>query len=302
MGFKALPDFTFESIDWGAVGRNFVVGLTKALAFLQSIDYGGILSMDGTATKVFATLRQAFNAIDFNAVGNQVGNAIVSALGKLAAFINRVNWNQVGQAMVDGRRDQSARLVAGWPELSAILAALVKGLIAVLKGLALLLVGIATALGAVSKVLSAATGMPAQVTAKLDNARDAVVTAANVYGNALGIGKQIVQGIANGVVLLPPLAKKLEGTSPARSRRQADCCTVPATSCSPNKPSVSRWLGIGLRLIEGIGKLDQMSRELIAMGNQLTAIANRRAAEDRAAAVRDAEAALAAARKRRKAW
>ena len=59
-------------------------------------------------------------------------------------------------------------------------------------------------------------------------------------------------------------------------------------------------LGIGMGFINGMKKVNAvMLAELTATGRQLAAIAERRAAEDRSAAVRDASAALAEARKKK---
>jgi hypothetical protein len=295
----------FNAIDWGAVGAVIGDGLRRALAFLSQINYGAILSQVGA--KVFDTIRSVFNAIDFNAVGQKVGGALVTALSKLTSFINRVNWNQVGQAIVAGMGIAIKGLASWLAGLNypAILGALAKGIVAVLKGLANLLLGIATALGKaiIAGIVAGLEGIIPKVKAKLDGARDAVVQAAkNVYGNALGIGKQIVAGILAGIVGLPgQLADKLESYVTGAIAKVGGILHGSGdwmfTKHAVGKPLAE---GIGLGFIEGMRKVNnQMTRELNAMGAQLAAIANRRAAEDRASAVRDAEAALVQARKKK---
>jgi hypothetical protein len=249
-------------------------------------------------------IQDKLGKIDWGKVGAAMGAGVTAAANRLAAAIQNADFEKAGAVAAKG-------FVDGWKnavrniDWSALAAAVGRLLFAALTLQSRLLFGAAKVLGAqiIRGVQEGLTGVKNAVTAKLDAARDAVVNAAKyAYGNALGIGKAIVSGVVDGLTglfqaVVGKITGGIDGAIAYAKKHYKIGSPSKVFADEIGKPLAE---GLGMGFIDGMRKVNnQMTRELNVMQNQLTAITNRRAAEDRAAAVRDAEAALVQARKKK---
>lgn len=99
------------SIDWASLFASAKAGISAAVGAIftalknafNAIDWGAVWdSVKKIAAAGLTELKAAFNAIPWGTLGKLVGDLIVKALNMLDDFIKQVNWAAVARAMVDG--------------------------------------------------------------------------------------------------------------------------------------------------------------------------------------------------------
>lgn len=298
----------FNAIDWQAVGKTLMDGLHRAFDFLSGVDWGGILKNVGS--NVLGELKSVFNAINWGELGSALGRMLVLAFNKIATFMNSVNWNAVGQALVRGigiGLKALGSFLAGvnW---GTVLKAIGLGIIAVLKGLGGLLLGIA---GAVGKAIitgikngavalwgglkSWLAGIPGQIKGLFSGAAKWLYNAGLAVLSGFWDGlKSKWNAVAGWVGGLGGKIKGLKG--PIGKDRTLLLDEGRAIMDGLRAGLEAGWLK-NVAFLRGIAAATV--KEINALQGQLNAINARRETQDRAAAVRDATAALAEARKKK---
>lgn len=264
---------------------------------IQSIEWGQL----GSTVK--QKIGDTFSRIDWGQVGRALSNGFTKLVTGLAAFVRSVNWAQVSTAIVNG----IGRFLAGvnWGALAKASFGL---FVATLKAQYSFVYGAALTVGkAVLKgVVAGMEGIGNWVWDKLQTLAQKVAGfAKQIYGNALNVGKRLVHGIGDGIRGAWDWALAQAGELVQRLKDKIIFW---------DSPPEAYGMKIGARLVGGIGAgmLGHLQSAVTAAGQvvtaiktqisklnaEITAINERRAAEDRAQAVRDTAAALAEARKK----
>lgn len=331
-GIGAGLQAKFESISWGAVGQKIGDGISTAVD-------KAISGTKGLPTKIL----HAADSIDWNALGRKMGPGLAAAVASAIAVALSPgfwlkNWDlalAIGLAVFPFGRilKLGARLgpvfgevvlsTAAWIEryaprlASAFLGGMLKlpGLLGRVGSMIAGLVGkLFDRLGGLAKFTIKVLGIREAINAVVGFAQDAWNAVKKLPGQMLGLGKDIVSGLVNGILSAGPdlvrsAVDSVAGKIPSWARKLLGISS-PSRVMFGIGQNVTEGLALGIldraadaerAMVGTVGRTLRAARaEVARLQAAMDADAARRQDADNARALRDAETALAVARKKNK--